>query len=78
MIFLCPASLLASFRLLCFLSPASPVLWLSTHAVQLTVPIGDDGQLTSIARQWPARRASDRPYRRRRPADVRWLGRPMA
>ena len=22
-----------------------PVLWLSTHAVQLTVPIGDDGEL---------------------------------
>ena len=34
-----------------FLSSASPVLWLSTHAVQLTVPIGDDGQLMSCG--WP-------------------------
>ena len=33
--------------LLCFLSSASLVLWLSTHAVQLTAPIGDDGQLMS-------------------------------
>ena len=31
-----------------------PVLWLSTHAVQLTVPIGDDGQLMSSASSaWP-------------------------
>ena len=28
-------------------SGARPVLWLSTNAVQLTVPIGDDGQLMS-------------------------------
>ena len=28
-----------------------PVLWLSTNAVQLTVPIGDDGQLMSCG--WP-------------------------
>ena len=50
MIFLCPSSLLLLF-LLCFLSSASLVLWLSTHAVQLTVPIGDDGQLMSYS--WP-------------------------
>ena len=30
-------------------SCAPPILWLSTNAVQLTVPIGDDGQLMS----WP-------------------------
>ena len=31
-----------------------PVLWLSTHAVQLTVPIGDDSQLMSGASgAWP-------------------------
>ena len=29
------------------MSWAPPVLWLSTNAVQLTVPIGDDGQLMS-------------------------------
>ena len=29
------------------MSGAPPVLWLSTNAVQLTVPIGDDGQLMS-------------------------------
>ena len=41
-------------RLLCFLSSASPVLWLSTNAVQLAVPIGDDGQLMSGASSaWP-------------------------
>ena len=40
-----PSFLLLLF--LCFLSSASPVLWLSTNAVQLTVPIGDDGQLMS-------------------------------
>ena len=28
-----------------------PVLWLSTNAVQLAVPIGDDGQLMSVG--WP-------------------------
>ena len=28
-------------------SGGPPVLWLSTNAVQLTVPIGDDGQLMS-------------------------------
>ena len=42
-----------SFLLLLGLSSssASPVLWLSTHAVQLTVPIGDDGQQMSGG--WP-------------------------
>ena len=31
-----------------------PLLWLSTHAVQLTAPIGDDGQLMSAASGgWP-------------------------
>ena len=46
-----PPSRLSSFLLvllfLCFLSSATPVLWLSTNSVQLTVPIGDDGQLMS-------------------------------
>ena len=35
-------------------SGARPVLWLSTHAVQLAVPIGDDGQLMSGGSSaWP-------------------------
>ena len=35
-------------------SGAWPVLWLSTNAVQLAVPIGDDGQLMSGASgAWP-------------------------
>ena len=35
-------------------SLALPVLWLSTHAVQLTAPIGDDGQLMSSGSSaWP-------------------------
>ena len=41
--------LLLLLLLLCFLSSASPVLWLSTNAVQLTVPIRGDGQLMSGA-----------------------------
>ena len=31
-----------------------PVLWLNTNALQLTVPIGDDGQLMSGAPRWQA------------------------
>ena len=29
------------------LSSVPPILWLSLNAVQLTVPVGDDGQLMS-------------------------------
>ena len=56
-IFLCHLPPAPSFlpRLLCFLSSASPVLWLSTDAVQLNVPIGDDGQLMSFSLLAPAR-----------------------
>ena len=61
MIFLCPASptsfllcFLSSassppLPLLCSLSSASSVLWLRTDAVQLAVPVGDDGLLMSGA-----------------------------
>ena len=45
MIFLCPAPRPSS---------SSSVLWLSTNAVQPTVPIGDDGQLMSCGScGWP-------------------------
>ena len=60
-----------------------PVLCLSTNAVWLTFPVGDHGQLMSAGScppLWYKCCTADRPYRRRRPADVRWLlwpARPM-
>ena len=68
-----------------FFSFFSSVLWLTAHAVgELTVPVGDDGQLMSGGSPvlWLSTYAVQLTvpiaYRRRRPADVRRLARPMA
>ena len=57
MIFLCPAQL--PTRSFPPSSSSSLILWLSPRAVQLTVPIGNDGQLMSGAPPilWPSTHA---------------------
>lgn len=61
------------------MSLTPPVLWLSTHAVEPTAPLGDDGRRNPgcpIAKYIHS--TADRPYRRRRPPDVRYPACPMA